>query len=424
MVDRNTNYSRRHVPRKHGTTSSNMDDDLEPPKIPFSYRTIFLMESTANGTKYIDIYKDALNQRRGDGRECHNTIVIDRDRLVRSVADDRCLEKNGTYRRLHEQAKRGLTETGRISAELMVQLVRQSIIVAQLELTRNRESNDVVETNGSTNRFAAAGGVVNVMLTNFFDLPFIVDFVGACNNNVRVDAIVELSCGEIARVRDKFVSKACGGRAGKRDNDILEFWRDFHAALDTERVASVFKDVVVYTYKSGYQADREPPDADRIVVASREHVWSEMDGLQRFVSQVRADYENFTKNGSPMMVHPLPIDDHDGHLYGSYCELLTDYPEGAMTVPVILDAMLKAINVEPAGRRDADAKGPADLDVSFDKLRDELSVAGEGCMNYPVCVPFGDERGVTMKKYDLRRTDYSASAVNALTVRYNIFEKC
>lgn len=411
MVDRITNPSRRHVVRKHvtktnDTTTSNIDDGGSEPRTPVPCQTIFLLESTANGTKYIDIYKDALNRRRADDGlgECHNTIVVDRDRIVRSVADDRCLEKNGTYQRLHEQAKRCLSEKGRISTELVVQLVRRTIVVALSRLTTCR-----------------SGAAANVMLTNFFDLPFIVDFVGTARNDntVRVDAIVELSCGEIARVRDKFVSEAC--RAAGRGAEIRkEFWRDFRAALDAdERVASVFKDVGVYTCESGYRADLEPPDANRIVRAAREHVLREMDDLQRFVSRARADYETFfaANNGLPT-VYPLHINDDDdnGLLYGSYGERLADYPDGAMTVPVILDAMLKAIDGKPADAKEEEQQQPW-MDVNFDKLKHELAAAGEGCMTYPVCVPHADECGVTVKKYKLRRTDYSTSAVNAPTVR-------
>jgi len=401
MVDQAQSVTRRRGVRKNAvkTNDSNKtNDDLESGLL-CPYQLIFLMETTLNSTKYIDVYKDAVEgMHRIEDQAC-NVVVIDHNRLVESL-DNICTEQDEHYRSVHDRAKRYFHNNSRVSTKLMVLLVRQTIIV-NLESMRQKWNFD-------TEPYTFQPAVVNIILTNFIDLEFITEFIAS---KIKVDAIVELSCGEIAQTREKFVSRAFRAKQSMADKTIQTFWRNFHDWLDTADGASVFKNVVVYQYKSKYNADYEPPNVDKMLVAARRYVIHEMHKVLLFVYNVRAEYEKYTRIDNP--VYALPVNDDDSmvqHYYESYTKHLKAYPEDAIELPTILDAMVKAAIAGPVQQ-------PTErwVDAFFGALKDN---SDEGCMVYPACVQYGNKFGLVAKKHDLRHTDYFDSAVNVLNVRW------
>lgn len=354
------------------------------------------MESTSNSTKYVDIYKDAVNHRAEDRNL--KVIIIDHNQLIDSL-NNKCVEKNETYRVLHEKAKNDLIKVGRVSTDLTVQLVRNSINIA-LE-SMHKKWNLYAE-----NKSTSQPKMINVVLTNFFDLALI---TGLINAKIKTTAIVELSCGKIAQIRDKFVSKASRDKQTNADNFIREFWHGFRNELDTSNGSSEFKNMIIYSYRSKYNAHCEPLDFDGIVDMTRNYVTREMNKVQEFIHNVKTGHENYIKKVNPAYALTT-VDGGDDYTndYKSYSERLNEYPEDAMTVAIVLDAMLKAVTVAKRDTTDW-------VDVHFNALKDE---SDDGCMNYPVCVQYGNECALTVRKHNLRFTDYSDSAVNVLKTRW------
>jgi len=401
MVDQSQSVTRRRGVRKNAfkTNDSNKtNDDLES-RLLCPYQLIFLMETTLNSTKYIDVYKDAVEGMHRTENQACNVFIIDHNRIVESL-DNNCVEQDEQYRSLHDRAKRYLHNNSRVSNKLMVLLVRQTIII-NLESMRQKWNFD-------TEPYTFQPAVVNIILTNFIDLEFMTEFIAT---KIKVDAIVELSCGEIAQTRDKFVSRAFRAKQAMANKAIQTFWRDFHIGLDTVNGASVFKNVVVYQYKSKYNAEYEPPNVDKMLEAARRYVIHEMHKVLLFIYNVRAEYEKYTRNDNP--VYTLPVNDDDSmvkHYYESYTKHLKGYPEDAIELPTILDAMVKAAiagHEQPPTERWVDA--------FFGALKDD---SDDGCMVYPACVQYGNKLGLVAKKHDLRHTDYFDSAVNVLNVRW------
>lgn len=401
MVDQAQSVTRRRGVRKNTVKTNDgnkTNDDLESGLL-CPYQLIFLVETTLNSTKYIDVYKDAVEgMHRIEDQAC-NVVVIDHNRLVESL-NNSCVEQDEQYRLLHDRAKRYLHNNSRVSTKLMVLLVRQTIII-NLELMRQKWNFD-------TEPYTFQPAVVNIILTNFIDLEFMTEFIAT---KIKVDAIVELSCGEIAQTREKFVSKASRAKQSMADKVIQTFWRNLHDGLDTADGALVFKNVVVYQYKSKYNAEYEPPNVEKMVVAARRYVIHEMHRVLLFVYNVRVEYEKYTLNDNP--VYALPVNDDDSmirHYYESYTKHLKAYQEDAIELPTILDAMVKAAIAGPV-------QSPTKqwIDSFFGALKDN---SDDGCMVYPACVQYGNKFGLIEKKYDLRHTDYFDSAVNVLNVRW------
>ncbi|VVC25148.1 Hypothetical protein CINCED_3A012859 [Cinara cedri] len=398
------------VPKANITTNSasarDSGDDLLLMKIPCAYQLIFLLESASECSKYIEIYKEAVNLNvdnncarlygdAGDRAVC-NAIVIDHNQLVNSLSHQ-CTEKDERFRMLHERTKIELYTSGKISGKLMVQYVRQSIIVA-LESLRHKW------TEFDTDKHAYRPELLYIVMINFFDLEFIIEFIQI---EQKVDAIVELKCKKIAQVRDKFVSRATKAEQAIVAEKIRQFWQNFHHGLNIDsKMASEFKNVVVYSYESKYNAHYEPPDIDKIVTMSRNYVMREMNRIQQFLLNVRIEYENCVKNANS--IYSLQSTNEDfGHYYESYSNNLSKIPDEVLSVPVILDAMINAIS----------PKNIADewIDICSDGLKTESE---EGCMNYPVCVQYGNECGLTVKKHNLRFTNYLDSTTNVLYAKW------
>jgi len=401
MADQGLSVFRRRGVRKttvKTNDSNKTNDDLESGLL-CPYQLIFLLQSTFNNTNYIDVYKDAVDGMHNVEDQPCNVVIIDYNRLIESI-DNSCIEQDEQYRVLHDRAKRYFHNNSKVSTKLMVLLVRQLIII-NLESMRQKWNFD-------TEPYTFQPALVNIILTNFIDLEFMTELIAT---KIKVDAIVELTCGEIAQTREKFVSSAFRAKQSMANKVIQSFWQNFHDGLNTAKGASVFKNVMVYQYKSKYNADYEPPNVDKMLVTARRYVTREMHKVLLFVYNARTEYEKFTRNYNP--VYALPVDDVDStaqKYYESYTELLKEYPEDAIGLPTILDAMVKSAIADPI-------QTPSErwVDGFFGALRDD---SDDGCMVYPVCVQYGNEYGLIVKKYDLRHTDYFDSAVNVLNIRW------
>lgn len=214
-------------------------------------------------------------------------------------------------------------------------------------------------------------------------------------------------CGKIARVREKFVSAATAAEGRAADRFVGRFWRDFRRRLDTDpAVASAFEDVPVYAHRSGYDADDEPPDRDAVWAGAKSRVAREMGRVLRSARHIRAEYERFA-------ARPRPVFSLSGaeataaatavrdRLCAAYGRALAAYPERAVTVAVVLDAMVGTI----AGRR-------VDLPPDDDDDDDD---------RWPACVPYGDRCALTVREHRMRSAvaaGYARSALYAPTVRW------
>lgn len=376
--------------------SNKTNDDLEEGLL-CPYQLIFLIESTLNNTKYIDVYKDAVEDLHNSQDQACNVVIIDYNRIVKSL-DNSCVEQDEQYQLLHDRAKRYLNNNSKLSIKLMVLLVRQSIII-NLKSMRQKWSFD-------SEPYTFQPAVVNIILTNFINLEFITDFIAT---KIKVDAIVKLSCGEIAETREKFVSREFRAKRSITDKVIQTFWQDFYNELNTTDGASVFKNVVVYDFKSKYNSNYEPPKVEKMLVMAKRYVMREMHKVHVFVYNLRIEYENYTRNDNP--VYNLHVDDQDSTLqyYKSYTKFLKEYPEDAIGLPIILDAIIKVVIASPVQPNEQW------VDSFFGALRNE---SNDGCMVYPVCLQYGNECGLATKKYNLRHTDYFDSTVNVLNVRW------
>lgn len=403
MAARNT---RRSKLNRHNTPKNSSKENKSPvaqdgfeSEILGPYQLIFLMESTYNSTRYIDIYKDAINQSNEDLHECRNTFIIDYYQLVNSL-DNTCVDgKDDIYKQLHEQNQNFFIKNGKISTKLMVQLVRQSIIIA-LESIRQKCNNAEEDEDEKVENNPFQSTFVNIVLTNFFDLAFIREFI---DTKIKVGAIVEVSCRKIAQIRDRFVSRASRAKRCMADEVIQQFWHDFRNGLN---VASMFKDIMVYSYESKYNAHYEPPNSDKIISMSRAYVMREMIKVQNFIFNVGVDFEKYTKSVNP--TYSLLVDGDYERSYELYKKNLDVYPQQVLTVPIILDAMMKALESNQCTTKDW-------VDTFFNGLRDE---SDDGCMNYPICVQYGNECAQAVKRYDLRHTDYLKSAVSVMNTRW------
>lgn len=419
MANKN-NASRRHknVLKENDTTDYKVSEDLKS-VAECLYQTVFLLENTVNSARYLDIFKDAVNELYLDcdsyaDDNSHNcdVIVVDHNRLIGALCEEKVQDIDEAYRAVRERAEAELFDNGQISTGLMVRLVHHAVSTA-LRAWRQKwcGGDSVVEPRPA----------VTVVLTGFFDLEFVIEFV----NLVRVDAVIELRCGEIARVRDKFVSRAYKAERSAADQTVRRFWRDLRHRLDTDPdVAFAFKDVPIHVHKSKYNAYNEPPDFDAIVTLAKSHVMREIRQLIQFLFDARTEHKQFVEDAKPVYsLSSVDDDDDRGGLvaphYESYVELLSEYPEQVVTIPVVLEAMVGAIDPERQ-RLSADWSW---VDVRFDALESDLTMDEDVCMaNYPVCVPYGNECAIAVRKYDLRFTaDYWRSALHALNVRWKKF---
>lgn len=388
-------------PRRHAPVRKNefhkVNDDLESRILQYPHQVIFLIESTFNATKYIDIYKETVTQTSEDGN-CDYTIVIDRNILVDSL-ENKCAEKDEGYRSIRERAKSFLHNnhnSGYLPTKLMVQLTRYTIVVA-LEAYGQKWNIGTDERNA-----ILQPSVVNIMLTNFIDLAFITEFL---NTKIKVDALVKLNCRKISRIRDKFVSSSSRVERAITDKVIRQFWQDFYDGLNIENMASVFKDILIYEYESKYNANYEPPDVNQIIAMSRKFVKREIDQVQQFILNIKIEYDKFVKDLNPL--YALTVNEDCSYYYESYNGHLSKYPEESINVPLIIDAIIKAINPQQSIKDFVDAY--------FDAYKNE---SDNGCMSYPVSVQYGNECALTVKKHDLRLTDYSVSMLSLLNIRW------
>lgn len=357
------------------------------------FYTTFLMESTSNSTEYINIYKDAVNQRAED-RDL-NIIIIDHNQLVDSLRS-KYVENTGTYRIFHEKARYQLINDGHVSTSLMVQLVQYSIFNA---LNSIHKKWDLY----ANEKHAARPEIINVILINFFNLAFV---RGLIETKIKTVAIVELSCRKIAQLREKFVSTASEEYQIIVDETIWKFWRDLDNELNTINGSCAFKDIIVHSHQSKYDAQFEPLDSDKIVAITRKYVMNEISNILGFIFNVRTDYTTYIKNVWPAYALVDVYDNYTDY-YKSYSEQLTEYPEEIMTVAVLLDAMIKAISKRPIAFEFVDAR--------IDALRNDND---DGCMNYPICVQYGNECALTERKHDLRFTNYANSTVVVLNTKW------
>lgn len=390
------NNVRRNTIAKTNDVNKSNDNDLELGTSDPAYQIIFLLESTSNDTKYIDVYKDAVNDQLnndGDNGAC-TEIVIDCDKLIDSL-DGPTVRGKETLRGLRERVKSCLNVSDQNCTEPMVQLVRYTVIKALKSCKPRDTKND------------GTAAIVNVVLTGFLDLKFITRFLDL---KLNVTAIVKISCKQIARTREKFVTSVFKARQSVVNAVIRQFWSDFHDGLETAKTAILFKDVVFYCYKSKYNAQYEPPDYDKIVKMSRKYAMREMAEVQNFISNVKANYEKYVKNIDPI-THPLiSVKEHYTNYYTVYNERLSKYPVEVINVPVVLDAIIEAIG-SPTEQPKQEW-----VNVYMNKLKD--SNYYEDGWNYPVCTQFGNECGLMVKKHDLRGTNYSRSVIHMLDVRW------
>lgn len=388
-------------PRRHAPVRKNefhkVNDGLESRIFSYPYQVIFLIESTFNTTKYIDIYKETVTQSSENG-DCDFTIIIDRDILVKSL-EKKCVEKDEGYRSIREQAKSFLLNnhnSGHLPTELMVQLIRYTIVVT-LEAFGQKWNIGIDEKNATL-----PPSVVNIMLINFIDLTFITEFL---NTKIKVDAIVKLNCKKIAQIRDKFVSSTSKTEKVMADKNIRQFWLDFQDGLNTENMASTFKDILIYEYESKYNTNYEPPDVDQIVAMSRKFVKREVNQIQQFILNIKTEYDKFVKDLNPK--YALNVNENSLYYYELYSGYLSKYPEDSINVPLIIDAIIKVINPQKCIKDW--------IDVYFDTYKNE---SDNDCMRYPVCVQYGNQCALTLKKHDLRLTDYSDSILKLLNVKW------
>lgn len=377
--------SRRHIARRDKTSDDRapVDDDLVSGASPAPpHQATFLMESTAAGTRYVDVYRDALLDRGDTG----GVILVDHDRLVGSLADG-CAADDKAYRSLHRRAKAQLVHNdGRVAVGLMVRLVRQTIALAH--------------------RTARRAGPAHAVLTGFFDLAFVAGFPGA---GFETAAVVELCCGKIRGAREKFESRATAARRAAAAAAVRRFWTGFRDALNTAGGAAAFRDVVVYRHECRYDAGRVPCDYERIIAAAAEFVLRDVARVQQLVSDVRAGREEFATASGPRSCALTDVNDVDGALrYGrAYADRLARVPEAAVTVALVVDAMLHAI--------DSDRLDHEWVDEYFEALTDGRD---RGCADRPACVQYGDDCGLTAKRHKLQRTDYARSAVSVMRARW------
>lgn len=354
-----------------------------------THQVTFLMEGTPAGTRYVDAYRDAL-EHGVEGRGDAGVILVDHDRLVGSLADS-CAADDELFRSLHKRARAQLQHNnGQITVKLMVQLVRQAIALAWAA----RRAGD------------ARPDVADVVLTGFFDLAFVAGFSGAGFNTA---AVVELSCGEMRRVREKFESRATAARRAAAAATVRRFWTGFRDASDTADGAAAFQDAVVYRHESRYDARLEPPDYERIIATSAEFVVRDVARVRGLVADVRAGCEEFAAGRGPRTYALADVCDAEGaSRHGrAYRDRMDRFPDAAVTVAVVVDAMLRAVDPD---RSDHDW-----VDDYFDALTDDRD---RGCTDRPACVQYGDECGLATKRHKLQRTDYARSAVDVMRARW------
>lgn len=345
-----------------------------------------MIESAPAGTRYVDVYRDAMEH--GVGGRDTGVILVDHDRLVGSLADN-CAVDDEPYQSLHRRARAQMQHNnGQVTVKLMVQLVRQAIVVARGAAARH------------------AGDAADVVLTGFFDLSFMTGFSGA---GFKTTAVVELSCGKIRSVREKFESRATVARRAVTAAAIRRFWTGFREALDTADGAAAFQDVVVYRHECQYDARREPLDCERIIAGSAEFVLRDVASVWRLVSDVSAECEKFTVGRWPRTYALVDVNDAESALRSdrAYGDRMARFPDAAVTVALVVDAILRAI--------DPDRLGRDWVDDYFDALTDD---GDRGCADSPACVQYGDGCGLAAKRHKLQRTDYARSAVNVMRARW------
>lgn len=387
-----------------------------------SYRLWFLLENTSHDTKYIDVYKDVVNVTTGTYYD--QVSIVDHDSIVDLLQND--VEYIGVgnddaYRAAFKRARTVLHVDGQIPTTLLVELTHLSISAALRQFTCK---NDVVYKNEYDQSYISSLSTKttihqrHVILTNFFDLDFVAEFLRSLGPQQRVDAIVRLSCGEICKTRGKFVTKACMDEQLARDEKIRRFWWDLNNKLNTKSSASIYKNVVIYAYESKYDARFEPPDPEQIVATLREYVFHEMNRVQDFVSNITIEYDRFVENLNSVATYNFTtVSENDlWPLYNTYAERLNGYPVNTITVTMILDAMIATICSPQKTRTRRSDDWAATVDVYFNALRDE---SNDGCLNYSICVPYGNECARTVQKYgELRFASYITTITNVLATRW------
>lgn len=375
--------------------------DPSAPIVSYPHRIIFLLESTSNNTKYINIYKDAMNHRAtADHHDQLNVFFIDYNQIVDTL-DYECVENDDAYRALHERVKIYMLKNGHISNNLMLQLVRH-LITLTLASVQRKWNKSVTNFQDATASSCVESTMTSIILTNFFDLAFINYLIGA---KVKVKAIVKLNCKKIAQVRDKFVSKTAMAKQSILDEKILTFWQGLHDRLNTAKGSAAFKDVVMYSHKSKYNSFYEPLNFDKIVTMSRKYTIREMSKVQHILLGVETEHQNYVTSTNP--TYSLNVNHDYTYYYELYSQHLSKLPEEVVSVPVVLDAIIKTIDPEQLTSEH--------VDFLFDALKFEDD---SGCINYNVCIQYGNNCALAVKKHNLRFTNYIQSVVNVIKTKW------
>lgn len=164
------------VSKKDGTTADRVDDDDDDDLAPgCDLQTVFLLESSSDGARYVDVFRQAVDdaQRSSETVDgCCNVIVVDRERLV------------GPMR--YDDGGGGDPP----ATALTVPLVRRAVAAAVRAWHTERPGADGDGGTGTDEN--GRRPAVSVVLTGFFHLPFVAEFVGRTGT---VDAVIELRCG-------------------------------------------------------------------------------------------------------------------------------------------------------------------------------------------------------------------------------------
>lgn len=164
------------VSKKDGTTADRVDDkddddDLAP---GCDLQTVFLLESLSDGARYVDVFRQAMDDAQrssGTGDGCCDVIVVDRERLVGPMRYDGGGDPPATA--------------------LTVPLVRRAVAAAVRAWHSERSGADDTGNGGTGTEENGRRPAVSVVLTGFFHLPFVAEFVGRTGT---VDAVIELRC--------------------------------------------------------------------------------------------------------------------------------------------------------------------------------------------------------------------------------------
>lgn len=332
---------------KEASRGQNDAVTLRRPDVGGRHQVVFLTEIAVTGTKYVNAFKDA----------------------VAAAADDDPLST--------------------------VVVVNQSTVFGDVSAASTAQRSVAAALRNVLD--AAADRMV--VLINFFDVQTVVEVLRG-----HAAALVRLECGAICQVRDEFAPNAV---ARDREAAMLRFWHE----LDAASSAAVFKHLIVYPFRSTYNVRVEPPDLDAIVHRCRAHVACEMAAVLDAVHAVRAAYEQYVTH-DPVVVYSLraAVTESPVPLYKLYAARLAGRPASTVTVAVIVDALVHAI-------QDATTPLPPEWeDVYVARLRDDDRDRHSD--DRAPCAQYGDECNLVARKLSLCDTDFARPVVDVLNARW------